>query len=138
MKRFRFLLAVLALGLCSAAVGLAVGGSPAMATTAAAVQSAHTGGSVSPDDVTCPMHSGQVTIYQGNCSMPHYYSCNVYNESYLANAPDYVSNGCTDRIWLYESGVRFGYNLCISANSKTHYLQKEYTYYWVSDNQSSC
>ena len=141
MKRIRIFLAIAALCLVSGGLSVAVGTVPAVAAaahTTAAVQSVSAGGAVSPDDTACHIYPGSFVIYETNCSDARYYSCNVYNESYLANAPDYVANGCGTRVWIYFSGVRFGYNLCISKNSHTNYLQKEYTYYWVSNNPDTC
>jgi hypothetical protein len=146
MKRFRLYAAVLALGLSSAS-GLAVGASsasagttPALAAFAATFSQAgaqvrHVTTADSPD-LTCPIINGEFNIYGSDCSGDIPYECS--GSGYMAYDPDYVSNGCSVRVWIYETGVRAGYNLCISPHSATGLLGRAYSYAWTSSNTSSC
>ena len=144
MKRFRLYATVLALGLFGA-FGLAAATTSASASTPthmyaatsspAGAQVRHVTAADGPD-LTCHINDGAFTIYASGCTFGTPFTCS--GSGYMTFDPDYVSNGCSVRVWIYKTGVRAGYNLCISPHSATGLLGRAYSYAWTSTNTSAC
>jgi hypothetical protein len=149
MKRFRLHIAAAAAvclaGIIASVAPAAAGTAPAHARSVAAVaahvstasQPQRAGNSVSPDS-TCTRGGVEFTIWKSGCTDPAGYSCVYGNEGYMAYDPAYVTNGCGVRVWIYKTGVRAGYNLCISPGTGTGKLGQSYSYFWVSNNEDEC
>lgn len=130
MKRFRLYAAVLSLGLSSVALGFTAGATSAAAST---IRNGTANGSAA---AVCPIVSSKFTIYASGCSQPWSHACS--GSGFMPYAPEFVSNGCSTRAWIYLAAVRAGYNLCINPDQGVGPLARTYTYFYISSNTSPC
>ena len=63
--------------------------------------------------------------------------CFAGNEDSIL-APEYVSNGCTTRVWLYQYRDETGYSLCLRPNSTTGHLGRSYHSFRIVSNNANC
>lgn len=91
-----------------------------------------------PLNNACARYNNIWTIYGSKCTDPQDYSCTPYNKGGFPYNPQYLSNGCNTRVWIYQGPGQKGRSLCISADTSTSLLKLNYSYGWVSANKSRC
>ena len=146
MKRLRLYAAVLALALAGGALSLSAGATSSAASAipghaAPAAISARTSAQIQNGtakgnaDAVCPIVPDKFTIYASSCSQPWSHVCS--GSGYTPYAPDFVANGCATRAWIYQTGVRAGYNRCVNPDQgvSTH---ETFTYFYISPDTSPC
>ena len=59
-------------------------------------------------------------------------------EGAIPRGPEYVSNGCSTRTWLYQNRNETGYSLCLRPNSTTGHLNRSYQSFRVVASTKTC
>jgi hypothetical protein len=123
-KRVKVALLAIALGVAGASFAAAV---PASAATT----------SITEHDVPkIPNPAVRYVTFVDNTGSEIAECFNGNEDSILA--PQYVSNGCTTRVWLYQYSDETGYSLCLRPNSTTGHLGREYHSFRIVSSKKSC
>jgi hypothetical protein len=140
-SRFGALLAAAALALAGGVLGVGASAIPASATAMPAHanivgQPKLAEEPVAPN-VICHIYFAFFTTYKSGCTDHMNYNC-APNSGTLPYDPGEVSSGCDGRVWIYQGPGRTGYSLCISPNTATGDLARNYTYMWAGSNGTPC
>jgi hypothetical protein len=130
-KTVRVALLTMALGVGGVSVAAAV---PASAATTPANASVHVASQLQSPKVPDPAVR-YVTFIDSTGS--EVAECFAGNEDSIL-APEYVSNGCTTRVWLYQYRDETGYSLCLRPNSTTGHLGRSYHSFRIVSNSANC
>jgi hypothetical protein len=130
-KRIKLALLAIALGTAGASFAAAL---PASAATVPASAGIHV--VAQPNTPKVPEVAVRyVTFVDANGTQVAV--CFAGNEDSIT-APEYVSNGCNTRVWIYQYSDETGYSLCLRPNSTTGHLGREYHSFRIVSNRASC
>lgn len=131
LARVEAALIAIGLGLAGASVAAAV---PASAATTPAITTVHVTQKPSVPKVPDPSIKYVTFVYSSSVEVAE---CFAGNEDSMLPS-EYVSNGCTTRVWLYKHTDETGYNLCLQPNSTTGHLFRKYHSFRIVSNSKSC
>lgn len=134
-------LAVVAIGALPAATAAAAPTATAMSNTTHAtitVGQRHSAARSIQPDTGCPIRQGNFTVYSNSCSSYQDYGCIRGDQGNMVYPATYVSNGCSWRVWIYTGADKTGTALCITKLTQTGVLQRDYVWFWISSNGSTC
>jgi hypothetical protein len=127
-KTIRVTLLAIALGVAGASAAAAM---PARAATMPAVHA-----TAQPNAPEAPQVSVRYVTFVYSDGADAAVCFNGQEDSILA--PEYVSNGCTTRVWLYQYSNETGYSLCLRPNSTTGHLNRTYHSFRVVASSKTC